>query len=43
MTTTMPYQSEYTQPNLMIDNQHDKPTLEDVYRTKPERIVKKPK
>ena len=43
MTTTMPYQSEYTQPNLMIDNQHDKPTLEDVYRTKSERIVKKPK
>ena len=27
----------------MIDNQHEKPTLEDVYRTKLGRIVKKPK
>ena len=27
----------------MIDNQHEKPTLEDVYRTKSGRIVKKPK
>ena len=32
-----------THPNLMIDNQHEKRTLEDVYRTKPGRIVKKPK
>ena len=25
----------------MIDNQHEKPTLEDVYRTKSGRIVQK--
>ena len=29
--------------NLMIDNKHDKPTLENVYRTKSGSIVKKPK
>ena len=27
----------------MIDNQHEKATFEDVYRTKSERIIKKPK
>ena len=32
-----------THPNLMTENHHGKPTLEDVYRTKSGRIVKKPK
>ena len=31
-----------THPNLMIDNQHEKPTLENVYRKEFECIVKKP-
>ena len=31
-----------THPNLMIDNQHEKPTLENVYRKKFGCIVKKP-
>ena len=29
--------------NFMTDNQHDKPKLENVYRTKSRRILKKPK
>ena len=37
VSNTSPY------PNLMIDNQHEKPKLEDVYRTNSGRIVKKPK
>ena len=32
-----------THPNLMLDNQNEKPTLQDVYRTKSGCIVKKPK
>ena len=32
-----------TLTNLMIDNKHDKPMLENVYRRKSGRIVKKPK
>ena len=39
----IPVSSTSTQPNLMIDNQHEKAKLEDVYRTKSGRIVKKPK
>ena len=42
MITTMPYLSA-THPNLIIDNQHDKPTLKNVYTAKPECIVKKSK
>ena len=33
----------FTRPDLMIDNQHEKLTLEDVYSTKSGRTVKKPK
>ena len=32
-----------THPNVIIDNPHEKPTLENVCRTKSGRIVKKPK
>ena len=32
-----------THPNIITKNQHEKPTMEDVYRTKSGRIVKKPK
>ena len=32
-----------THPNLMLDNQNEKPTLQDVYRTKSGCIIKKPK
>ena len=39
----IPVSNTSTHPNLMTDNQHEKPTLKDVYRTKSERIVKKPK
>ena len=39
----MPVSNTSTHPNLMADNQHEKPTLEDVYRTESGRIVKKPK
>ena len=39
MITTMPYQSA---THLLIDNQHEKPTIEDVYRTKSGHTVKKP-
>ena len=37
----IPVCNTYNHPNLMIDNQHEKPTLEDVYRTKSGRIVQK--
>ena len=30
----IPVSNTSTHPNLMINNQHEKPTLEDVYRTK---------
>ena len=30
-------------PSIMIDNQHEKPTREDVYRTRSGRVFKKPK
>ena len=53
MITTMPYQSAtylliqfthpFTHPNLMSDNQYEKPTLKDVCRTKSGRTVKKSK
>ena len=45
MITTMPYQSANisTHPNVIIDNPHEKPTFENVYRTKSGRIVKKTK
>ena len=33
----------FTHPSLMIDNQHDKPTLVNVYGPKSGRRVKKPK
>ena len=39
----IPVSNISTHPNLMIDNQLEKPTLEGVYRTKSGRIVKKPK
>ena len=39
----IPVSNTSTHSNLMTDNQHEKPTLEDVYRTKSGRIVKKPK
>ena len=39
----IPVCNTYNHPNLMIDNQHEKPTLEDVYRTKSGSIVQKPK
>ena len=39
----IPVGNTSTHPNLMIDNQHEKPKLEDVYRTNSGRIVKKPK
>ena len=39
----IPVSNTSTHANLMTDNQHEKPTLEDVYRTKSGRIVKKPK
>ena len=39
----IPVSNTSTYPNLMIDNQHEKPKLEDVYRTNSGRIVKKPK
>ena len=39
----IPVSNTSTYPNLMIDNQHEKPALEDIYRTKSGRIVKKPK
>ena len=38
----IPVSNTFTHPNLMIDNQHEKPTR-DVYRTKSGRTVKKPK
>ena len=38
----IPVSNTSTHPNLMIDN-HEKPSLEDVYRTKSGRRVKKPK
>ena len=38
-----PVSNTSTHPNLMIDNQQEKPALEDIYRTKSGRIVKKPK
>ena len=37
----IPVCNTYNHPHLMIDNQHEKPTLEDVYRTKSGRIVQK--
>ena len=40
---SIPVSNTSTHPNLMIDNQHEKPTLKDVYRTKSGHIVKKPK
>ena len=40
---SIPVSNKSTHPNLMIDNQHEKATLEDVNRTKSGRIVKKPK
>ena len=40
---SIPVSNTSTHPNLMIDNQHEKPKLEDVYRTNSGRIVKKPK
>ena len=45
MITTMAYHSANTSthPNLMIDNQHEKPKLKYVYRRKSGGIVKKPK
>ena len=39
----VPVSNTFTCPDLMIDNQHEKLTLEDVYRTKSGRTVKKPK
>ena len=39
----VPVSNPSTHPNLMIDNQHEKPTLEDVYRTRSGSIVKKTK
>ena len=39
----IPVRNTSTYPNLMIDNEHEKPTLEDVYRTRSGRIAKKPK
>ena len=39
----IPVSNTSTHPNLMTDNQHEKQILEDVYRTKSGRIVKKPK
>ena len=39
----IPVSSTSTYPSLMIDNEHEKPALEDVYRTKSGRIAKKPK
>ena len=39
----IPVRNTSTYPNLMIDNQHKKPTLKDVYRTRSGRIVKKTK
>ena len=39
----IPASNTSTDANLMIDNQHKNPTLEDVYRTKFGFIVKKPK
>ena len=39
----IPLSNTFTHPNLMIYNQHENPTLGDVYRTKSGCIVKKPK
>ena len=39
----IPVSNTSTHPNLMNDNQHEKPTFKDVYRTKSGRIAKKPK
>ena len=39
----IPVSNTSTHPNLMIDNEHEKLTLEDVYRTQSGQIVKKPK
>ena len=39
----IPVSNTSTHPNLMIDNQHEKPTLEYFYRTESESIIKKPK
>ena len=38
----IPASNRSTHANLMIDNQHEKPTVEDVYRIKPGHIAKKP-
>ena len=40
---SMPVSNTSTHRNLMTDNQHEKPTLEDVHITKSGYIVKKPK
>ena len=39
----IPVSNASTYPDLMIDNQREKLTFEDVYRKKSERIFKKPK
>ena len=39
----IPVNNTSIHPILMIDNQHEKPALEDIYRTKSGRTVKKPK
>ena len=39
----IPVSNTSTHPNLMSDNQHEKPPPKDIYRTKSGRIVKKPK
>ena len=36
----IPVSNTSTHPNLIIDNQHDKPTLENVYRAKSGRKLK---
>ena len=40
---SIPVSNTSTHPNLMTDNQHEKPTLEDVHMAKSGYIVKKPK
>ena len=39
----IPVSNTSTHPNLIIGNPHEKPSLENVYRTKSGRIVEKPK
>ena len=39
----IPVTNTSAHPNLIFDSQNDKPTLENVYRAKSGRLVKKPK